>query len=114
MRPSPLVIKQGALIGPVKRNRMIKFILKLLGQSPTRKQQPVRKKYKRKVTHPRIEDPANTIWKLRLKLNLSQRDLAAMLNVSQGAVAHWELGMYQPGRKNSFKIQEIIKNLDKG
>ncbi len=35
---------------------------------------------------------AESLLKLRGKMKLSQREMAKILNVSCGAIAHWELG----------------------
>ena len=50
----------------------------------------------------------NSIKHLRWSLNLSQRELADKLNVSQAAVAHWERGLKSPGRKNKKQIDELL------
>ena len=50
----------------------------------------------------------NAIKHLRWSLNLSQRELAEKLQVSQAAVAHWERGLKNPGRKNTKQIEELL------
>ena len=50
----------------------------------------------------------NAIKHLRWSLNLSQRELAEKLQVSQAAVAHWERGVKNPGRKNTKQIEELF------
>ena len=54
----------------------------------------------------------NAIKHLRWSLNLSQRELAEKLQVSQAAVAHWERGLKKPGRKNRKQIEELLSVVD--
>ena len=55
-----------------------------------------------------INYPA-TIIKVRAKLNLSQTELAAMLDVSCASVNRWENGKYQPTRLVKEKIRLICE-----
>ncbi len=55
-----------------------------------------------------INYPA-TIIKVRAKLNLSQTELAAMLDVSFASVNRWENGKYQPTRLVKEKIRLICE-----
>lgn len=41
---------------------------------------------------------------LRTAENLSQKDLAAILNVSTGTVGNWEVGAREPGYEMTMKI----------
>lgn len=50
-----------------------------------------------------------TIIKVRAKLNLSQTELAAMLDVSFASVNRWENGKYQPTRLVKEKIRLICE-----
>ena len=56
----------------------------------------------------KINYPA-TIIKVRAKLNLSQTELAAMLDVSFASVNRWENGKYQPTRLVKEKIRLICE-----
>lgn len=52
-------------------------------------------------THHQTElDPAGLIRRLRRELDLSQRDLAARLGVSQASIARWETGESEPSLSN--------------
>ena len=44
------------------------------------------------------------IKELREKANMSQKDLAAKIGVTPGAVAHWELGHKKPSLDNVFRL----------
>ena len=55
-----------------------------------------------------INYPA-TIIKVRAQLNLSQTELAAMLDVSFASVNRWENGKYQPTRLVKEKIRLICE-----
>jgi transcriptional regulator with XRE-family HTH domain len=41
----------------------------------------------------------NAISKLREKKKISQKELAGILNITQGAVSQWELGLSRPTSK---------------
>ncbi len=51
----------------------------------------------------------NTISRLRKKQGLSQVQLAEILNVTQGAVSQWEMGLSNP---KSEILPELAKALD--
>lgn len=55
-----------------------------------------------------IDYPA-TIIKVRAKLNLSQAELAEMLDVSFASVNRWENGKYEPTRLVKEKIRLICE-----
>jgi len=55
-----------------------------------------------------INYPA-TIIKVRAKLNLSQAELAEMLDVSFASVNRWENGKYEPTRLVKEKIRLICE-----
>ena len=55
-----------------------------------------------------IDYPA-TIIKVRATLNLSQVELAEMLDVSFASVNRWENGKYEPTRLVKEKIRLICK-----
>lgn len=55
-----------------------------------------------------IDYPA-TIIKVRAKLNLSQTELAEMLDVSFASVNRWENGKYEPTRLVKEKIRLICE-----
>ena len=56
----------------------------------------------------KIDYPA-TIIKVRATLNLSQVELAEMLDVSFASVNRWENGKYEPTRLVKEKIRLICK-----
>jgi len=49
------------------------------------------------------------IYELRKKLNMSQEELAHMLNVSRQAVSKWELGTVMPDINNLLKLSKIFE-----
>ncbi len=50
----------------------------------------------------------NTLLKnIRLRLGLTQKDLAKLLDVSQGAVSHWEGGYSYPSVTIADKFSKI-------
>ena len=51
----------------------------------------------------------NAIGKLREKKKISQTELADILNITQGAVSQWELGLSRPTSKI---LPELAKALD--
>jgi transcriptional regulator with XRE-family HTH domain len=51
----------------------------------------------------------NAIVKLRRKQGLSQAQLAEKLNITQGAVSQWEMGLSKP---KSEILPELAKVLD--
>lgn len=51
----------------------------------------------------------NAIIKLRERKGLSQKELADILNITQGAVSQWELGLSRPTSKI---LPELAKALD--
>lgn len=51
----------------------------------------------------------NAIVKLRRKQGLSQAQLAEKLNITQGAVSQWEMGLSKP---KSEILPELAKALD--
>ena len=46
---------------------------------------------------------------LRIKLNLSQTELAKMLNVSFSTINRWETGRIMPNRKAELKLEIFAK-----
>lgn len=56
-----------------------------------------------------IDYPA-TIIKVRARLNLSQTELADMLDVSFASVNRWENGKYEPTRLVKEKIRLICED----
>lgn len=51
----------------------------------------------------------NNIKMLRIKMNLSQSDLAKLIDVSQQSIAKWETGENAPRADKLLKIAEILK-----
>ncbi len=57
---------------------------------------------------------ANAILKLRAKLNISQKKLSEILDVSFSTVNRWENGYYEPTKIAKIKLQELFEknNID--
>ena len=51
---------------------------------------------------------ANAILKLRAKLNISQKKLSEILDVSFSTVNRWENGYYEPTKIAKRKLQELF------
>lgn len=49
-----------------------------------------------------------SIKELRIEKNLSQSELADKLNVTQGAVSHWEIGRTFPSTEQLMKLAKIL------
>jgi transcriptional regulator with XRE-family HTH domain len=56
-----------------------------------------------------MKNKMNAIIKLRRKQGLSQVQLAEKLNITQGAVSQWEMGLSKP---KSEILPELAKALD--
>ena len=54
---------------------------------------------------------SSEIKQMRWSLNLSQRELAKKLDVSQSVVAQWEKQIKKPGRKNLNKLEELLQEI---
>ncbi|MCH5171548.1 MAG: helix-turn-helix transcriptional regulator [Erysipelotrichales bacterium] len=54
-------------------------------------------------------DYADAILKLRFKLNLSQQELAKLLNVSFPSISRWENGHHEPTKLAKIRILELLK-----
>lgn len=50
----------------------------------------------------------NAISKLREKNNLSQKELAQKLNITQGAVSQWETGESKPKTEMLPKLAKVL------
>lgn len=57
----------------------------------------------------RVAEIGERIRIARLKHGLTQSELAEMMNVSQGAVGMWEIGLNAPKAKNLIKLSEILE-----
>ena len=59
-------------------------------------------------------DYADAILKLRVKLNLSQQEMAKLLNVSFPSISRWENGHNKPTKLVKVRIVELLKenNID--
>ena len=55
-------------------------------------------------------DYADAILKLRVKLNMSQQELAKYLNVSFPSISRWENGHYQPTKLVKVKLLCLLKD----
>ena len=53
---------------------------------------------------------SNYIRNFREKYNLSQYELADLMNVNQSTIARWEKGEKTPSPENIVKLDEIILN----
>ena len=54
-------------------------------------------------------DYADAILKLRVKLNLSQQEMAKLLNVSFPSISRWENGHNDPTKLVKVRIIELLK-----
>lgn len=45
---------------------------------------------------------------IRMILNISQREFADKLGVTQAQVSRWELGVYKPSRASIAKINRLV------
>ncbi|WKT67659.1 helix-turn-helix transcriptional regulator [Bacillus cereus] len=45
---------------------------------------------------------------IRMILNISQREFAERLSVTQAQVSRWELGVYKPSRASIAKINQLV------
>lgn len=61
-----------------------------------------------KTTHKANQSWPARVLKLRNKLGLSQRELAKVMGVTPGAVAHWETGL----RQLSGPVEKLIEILE--
>ena len=52
------------------------------------------------------------IMQLRLKLNITQEDLARILGVSFTSVNRWENGHYEPTKLAKLKIKKMLNDND--
>lgn len=57
-------------------------------------------------------DYSHAIIKLRVKLNVSQMELAKLLGVSFSSVNRWERGKYEPTIIAKEKLKELFKEND--
>ena len=55
-----------------------------------------------------MEKLGETIRELRVERKLSQPQLAALLNVSNGIISGWENNLYEPKASNIKKICQIF------
>ena len=55
-------------------------------------------------------DYADAILKLRVKLNMSQQELAKYLNVSFPSVSRWENGHHNPTKLVKIRILKLLKD----
>lgn len=53
--------------------------------------------------------PGNRIKLARLKAGMTQAQLAKVLNVTQGTVGSWEVGIAFPRPRNLVKLSEVLK-----
>ena len=53
-------------------------------------------------------DYPKTILNLRLKLNISQEELARLLGVSFSSVNRWETGKYEPTKLAKVKLEHLL------
>ena len=53
-------------------------------------------------------DYPKTILNLRLKLNISQEELARLLGVSFSSVNRWETGKYEPTKLAKVKLDRLF------
>lgn len=54
-------------------------------------------------------DISEKIRKSRLALNLTQQELALLVNVSKRSVAAWEIGQSAPRRRMLVKLAQVLK-----
>lgn len=54
-------------------------------------------------------DISEKIRKSRLALNLTQQELALLVNVSKRSVAAWEIGQSAPRRRMLVKLTQVLK-----
>ena len=57
-------------------------------------------------------DYPEAIMQLRLKLNISQEELAEILGVSFTSVNRWENGHYEPTKLAKLKIKKLLAEND--
>ncbi|MBQ9449044.1 MAG: helix-turn-helix transcriptional regulator [Acholeplasmatales bacterium] len=57
-------------------------------------------------------DYADAILKLRVKLNLSQQEIAKVLDVSFPSISRWENGHNEPTKLVKVRIVEMLKEND--
>lgn len=55
---------------------------------------------------------ADAILRLRVKLNLSQQEMAKLLNVSFPSISRWENGHNKPTKLAKVRILELLKEND--
>lgn len=48
------------------------------------------------------------IRNLRMRLGMTQEDFAKAVNVSQGAVSQWEIGLTRPGLRAMVRIAHLM------
>ena len=53
---------------------------------------------------------ADAILKLRVKLNLSQQEMAKLLNVSFPSISRWENGHNNPTKLVKVRILKLLKD----
>ena len=56
-----------------------------------------------------MDNYKDAIVELRLKLNVSQEELAKMLGVSFSSVNRWENGRYKPTKIAKLKLSKLFK-----
>lgn len=56
-----------------------------------------------------MDNYKNAIVELRLKLNVSQEELAKMLGVSFSSVNRWENGRHMPTKIVKLKLSKLFK-----
>ncbi|QPB42197.1 helix-turn-helix transcriptional regulator [Rodentibacter haemolyticus] len=52
----------------------------------------------------------NRISEFRKKINLTQQELAKEINITQGAIAHYETGRREPPINIAQRIISVMKN----
>lgn len=54
-------------------------------------------------------DYPKALVELRAKLNISQHELADLLNVSYPSISRWENGHFEPTKIVKVRLEEILK-----
>lgn len=110
-----------ATVGPLERNvrqlkrrvaQLSKIVARLDESAAKKTQSQLAVKVQLKAARSEVETAritARVIKNLRKKLGISQEKLAALLDVSPGAVAAWEQNRVRPGGKNKAAIVALRK-----